>query len=85
MQTNYKGTAIVGSATLVTSVANAEIIATGTRVFNLAMQNDGQCTIIVNGNPPVFLRSEQGIFVSVCSSFKIVEAGVTYNWTGVLA
>jgi hypothetical protein len=85
MQTNYKGTAIIGSSALVTSIANAEIIAVGSRVFNMAMQNDAQCTIIVNGNPPVFLRADQGIFVSVCTSFKIVEAGVTYNWTGVLA
>lgn len=82
MITNYKGTVLLGSEILETSVANVEIIPTDKKALNFAFMNDGDCTVIVNGKT-LFLRAGQGLFVPKVASFKIVENAITYNWVGI--
>ena len=85
--------AVYGSATLLTSVANEEIIPDpplnwdiGYSFYKFEMLNDMACTIKANGSDPVYIRSGQG-FKTVegdapIKSFVIVEDGVTFNWIG---
>ena len=82
MITNNMGTVIVGSANLQTSVANAEIISSDTRVINLSIINNSDCHMIINGSNSIFIRANQGLLIDVCHSLKIVEAGIVFNWTG---
>lgn len=84
MQVNYRGTNIKGSPTLLTSVANAEIITEGT-VLNFSFMNTDDCVVIVNSGGNIFLRAEQGLFIDVVNSFKVVTAGVAFNWVATLA
>ena len=84
MEVGYKGTLVRGSATLSTSVANAEIL-TGTPIMvNFTLTTDQPCTIKFNGQDAVFVRANQTVLIPRCNSVKIVEAGITYNWIAIL-
>lgn len=80
---NYLGTAILGSPSLQTSVANQEIIPANTKLVNFNLSNDQACTISINGGTAVYFRANQGISVDVINSCKIIENGITFNWIGV--
>lgn len=82
MIVNNMGTIVLGSDNLETSVANAEIIPNGARIVNLSFANTQECHVIINNGSPIYLRGNQGQLVDVCFSLKVVEAGITYNWTG---
>ena len=85
---------IIGSAALETSVAGAEIIpavpltwVNAYYSFNkFEFVNDQICTIKVNGGDPIYLRANQGFKTEKgdiqVTSFKVVEANITYNWIG---
>lgn len=84
---------VVGSATLLTSVANEEIIPAppaewdiGYNFYRFELLNDQGCSIIVNGSDPMYLRPGQGFETQkgdeIVRSIKIVEDGVTFNWMG---
>jgi hypothetical protein len=83
MITNYKGTSILGSSALQTSVANQEIIPANKSLVNFELVNDQICTISINGGTAIYIRANQGILIDVIKSCKIVEAGITFNWIGV--
>lgn len=85
MITNYYGTVVEGSADLQTSIAGTEIIPTGDRFYNFALQNDQIMHISINNGSYIYVRANQGIQVDVVSSCKIQESGVTYNWLAVRA
>lgn len=82
MITNYKGTVLLGSSDLQTSVANEEIIDANTRVINFQLQNNTECHISINGCSPKYFRANQGITFPIVSSCKIIEDGIVFNWTG---
>ena len=49
--------------------------------------NDQDCHILINGSQTgIFIRANQGFEVDInevpITSFKVVEAGITYNWVG---
>lgn len=89
----------LGSPSLQTSVANAEILPAPPENFSLgkkynfykfAYMNDQDCSVLINSNTtPIFLRAGQGFETNEADapiySFKIVEAGITYNWLGAFA
>ena len=87
-----KSVKIIGSKTLESSQANAEIIPDAPDNWNrpiilnkFAIINYDDCTLIVNGEE-IFLKSGQGFttdFEDVkISSVKIKESGIAYNWIG---
>ena len=89
MITNHYGTKVLGSTVIQTSVADQEIIPTSATpdkivLVNFELMNDQLCTIAVNGGTPIYLRALQGIHVDVANSIKIHEAGITFNWIGVV-
>lgn len=83
---------IIGSANLQISVANAEIVPNSPETWinvvysfkEFDFLNDQDCHIIVDGADAIFLRANQGFKYSSeinrIKSFKIVEAGIGYNW-----
>lgn len=78
----YDGT-LVGSPSLETSVANAEIVPTGKKIINFELYNDQACTISVNGQSAIYVRAAQGISIPVVNSCKIIQNSITYNWIGI--
>ena len=84
MITNYYGTKVLGSTALQTSTADLEILPANTALINFELMNDQLCTIAVNGGTPIYLRALQGIHIDVANSIKIHEAGITFNWIGVV-
>jgi len=78
----YDGT-VIGSSSLETSVANAEIIPTNARIINFELLNDQVCTISINDQTPVYIRANQGVTLAVVNSCKIIQAGITFNWIGI--
>ncbi|MEH7116041.1 hypothetical protein V7128_01280 [Neobacillus vireti] len=90
------GNGYLGSDSLKTSVANAEIIPTPPSNYSLgkkynfykfAYMNDQDCSVYINeSTSAIFLRAGQGFETNESDapiySFKIVEAGITYNWLG---
>jgi len=86
---------IIGSTALETSQANAEIVPSPPITWvnvvyafkEFELLNDQDCTLIVDGSDPIFLRANQGFKYfsefNRIKSVKIVEAGVTYNWMGI--
>lgn len=83
MFTSYNGTLVEGSASLVTSVANAEIIPTGNTYVNFTFQADQICHIFVNGSAnAIYLRASQIVSLDKVSSLKIQEGAITFSWIG---
>jgi hypothetical protein len=90
------GSGFIGSPSLQTSVAGADIIpsppsnyALGKKysLYKLAFMNDSDCSVLINENSAaIFLRAGQGFETneldSPIYSFKIVEAGISYNFLG---
>ena len=84
MITNYRGGRVVGSPALQTSVAGEEIVPSTTKtVINFELLNDQNCTISLNGQDAIFVRASQGIKIPIVNSCKIIEADITFNWTGI--
>ena len=83
MQTNNMGNIVLGSPNLETSVAGVEILPVPVRVINLAFENDQACHIKVNDLGDYFyLKAGQGKLIDICTSLRVEEAGITFNWTG---
>jgi len=82
MISNYYGTVIKGSTSLLTSVANAEIIPDGFSFVDFELFNDQICHISINGGDYIYIRASQGIKIDSSSSIKIQEAGITFTWIG---
>ena len=78
----YDGT-VIGSPSLETSVANAEIIPTNARIINFELLNDQVCTISIDNQTPVYVRAGKGVSINVVNSCKIIEAGITFSWIGI--
>jgi hypothetical protein len=85
-----EGNGYFGSSALETSVANAELIPTkpadwtqGYSVKKLSFMNNSDCTLIINGGDPIFIRGYQGFSTDYndkyITSLKIGENGVVYN------
>ena len=84
MITNRYDASPVGSPSLQTSVAGEEIIPSDVkRVINFNLQNDQEFTASLNGKPAIYYRAGQGIELPVVFSCKIIEADITFNWTGI--
>ena len=83
MITGYRGTGVIGTAILTTSVANAEIIPTNTRVTNFTIIADQAFVANINGGSNIYIRANQTTLIPICTSFKITTNGITYNWIGV--
>jgi len=85
---------ITGSATLLTSVANTQVIPVPPvdwvnayyAFYKFVFTNDIACTIKINGGDPIYLAAGQGFTVDkgdlVVTSFVIVTANVKYTWVG---
>ena len=85
---------ITGSGSLLTSVANTEVVpATPAGWINayysfykFVFTNDIACTIKINGGSPIYLAAGQGFTVEkgdlAVTSFVIVTATVKYTWVG---
>jgi len=78
---NYRGTVIVGSADLQTSVAEAEIITSP--LLNFEILNDQECHMSFNGSDYIYVRALQGVALDVVRSCKIEEGDITFNFIGV--
>ena len=87
------GSGFISSNGIETSVANRELIPTPPsnwtipyNVYKFSFINDTNCTCVINGSHTIFLRAGQGFSTSevdaVITSFRIVEAGVKYNFVG---
>ena len=80
------GSGFIGSPGIQTSVAGEEILPECKICYKLSMINDNACTISINGQTPIYLRAMQGFNHDevdvLIRSFKIVEAGVTFNFIG---
>ncbi len=84
-----------GSTALQTSVVGAEIIPAAPQGWTMGYHfkhfeflNDQLCTVKINGsNEAIYLRAGQGFrtpenFRDTIHSFKVVEAGITFNYLG---
>lgn len=81
MFNNYAGTKFVGAPSLQTSVAGAEILTDGLRLYNLTFIADQPCTIKINGEADaIYVRASQTVQIQICVSLIVVEGGITYNW-----
>lgn len=90
------GNGFLGSDSIKTSVANAEILPTPPVGFSqgkkysfykFAFMNESDCKVLINDNTSaIFLRAGQGFETNQIDapvhSFKIVESGIQYNWLG---
>lgn len=88
------GSGYIGSPHLETSeTSNYEVIpespptwSGGYSFYKFAFMNDQDCTVIINGGNPIFLRAGQGFstdyYDKLIESFVIVEEGIQYNWIG---
>lgn len=89
------GSGYIGSSELKTTTeANEQVIPnkpeSWTMKYNcyrFSFMNDQQCSVLINSNTnPIMLRAGQGFTMSEIDSpiysFKIVEAGITYNFIG---
>lgn len=86
MFTNYSGELVEGSASLLTSVANIEIITVGNIYVNFVFQADQICHVFINGSiNPIYLRAGQIVNLDRVSSLKVQEASITYTWIGTRA
>jgi hypothetical protein len=93
---NRIGNGYIGTDSLKTSTANLQIIPTtpagfslGTKynLYKFAFMNDQDCSVLINDNiTAIFLRAGQGFETNESDapifSFKIVEAGISYNFVG---
>jgi hypothetical protein len=79
---NYKGTIVEGSAAILTSVGETEILPTGKHFINFQLLNDQACTIAINNGTPIYVRALQGISIDVALSVKIQQDNITFNWIG---
>lgn len=89
-----KGKYYMGSESILTSVANEEIIPetpsnwTSERYYyyRFDFMNLSDCTIIINNGGKIFLPAGCGYSINentpVIRSFKIVESGVSFHWSG---
>jgi len=83
---NISGTRMVGSNSILTSVADAEILPnTAQRLTDFELMNDQACTISINGGAFIHLRALQGIAFDFVQSARIHENGITFNWIGTVA
>lgn len=76
----------VGSSTESISIANQEIVENGATYLNFDFYNKQDCIVQINKSSNIFLFAGQGFkYQSNCDSifsFKIVTAGVTFNFIG---
>lgn len=73
---------IIGSSDLQTSVANTEIIPTGKTINEFSLTIDANCHIIFNGGSAIYYRANTTLQYDSVFSVKIVENGITFNWSG---
>lgn len=90
-----KGSYYMGSETMLTSVSNEEIIpetpSNWTRdrysYYRFDFMNLEDCTIVINDGGKIFLPSGCGYSIDenapTVRSFKIIESGVNFHWSGV--
>jgi hypothetical protein len=87
------GIGYLGSSSLQTSTANAEILPSSPsdwtipyNFYKFSFKNDQDCHIIINGGNQIFIRANQGFEMDEMdkpiTSFKIAESSITYNWVG---
>jgi len=89
------GNGFIGSATILTSVANQEIIpdpdpslnwTQGYKLAKVTLLNYSDCTVKINNGLPIFLKSYQGFNTdgtdALITSLKIVENGILYSFMG---
>lgn len=88
-----KGNGYLGSPSMQPSSANQELVPAppanwtyGYKLKKFSFNNEQNCTVRINGAVTIFLKAGQGFEVShddfPITSFKIVEANVTFNWIG---
>ena len=77
-----------------TSTANQELLPNkpaswshGYKLIRFSFDNDQDCSVVVNGQVTIFLKAGQGFEIGEgdipITSFKIVQAGITFNWIGI--
>jgi hypothetical protein len=91
------GAGYFGDETLMTSTPNVEIIqgfkplgystAVTFAAYKFSFSNQDSCSVLINDNTsPIYLADGQGFTTGIedapIYSFKIVEAGITYNVVG---
>lgn len=80
------GNGYIGSSTLQTSTAEMELIPKNTTLYRLTFMNDQSCQISINDSDWLFIRGGQGFSTVPADdniySFKIKQAGITFNWIG---
>lgn len=88
------GIGYIGTDSLKTSTANLQIIPSpsdaswniGYKLYKFQFTNDQDCTVIINGLTTLFLRAGYGFEIesddAPITSFVIVNAGITYTFTG---
>lgn len=85
--TFIKGSGMKGSSELQTSVAEQEILPSGTNFLSINFLNDAACTVSLNGGDYVYFKANQGFKTSmedfIIHSMKIKENGITFVWSGV--
>lgn len=90
---SVQGSGFLGSDSLETSVANAEIIPTkpsswtyNYKLYKFSLFNTQECVLVINGDTSIFLRAGQGFSSDQgdkeIESAKITTNGISYNWVG---
>jgi len=80
---DYRGTVVLGSSSLQTSVAEQEICEENTRYINFDIVNNEDCHISFNGGDYIFFKASQGCRLEVVNSCKIQEDDITFNFIGI--
>ena len=89
------GSGYLGSSSLETSVANAEIIPTppsslkwtiGYKLYKFSFINTQACTVKINNDNIIYLQANQGLNIDQndkeITNFCICEDNVNYTWVG---
>ena|SRR5205085_894599 len=88
------GSGYIGSSQIMVSTAQQELIPsppvnwnTKYNLYKFTFMNDQDCSVLINDNTTaIFLRAGQGFETNDSDapiySFKIVEAGITFNFVG---
>lgn len=74
----------VGSNNLQTSTANQELVPSGmSRLDDFDFCNYQDVHVVINGGSAIYVKANQGVNINSIFSFKVVEAGIEFNWMAV--
>jgi hypothetical protein len=87
------GSGYLGSSQIETSVANQEIVPSppvnwtlSFALYKFSFVNRESCHVVINNGNSIFLDANQGFDMAEIDvpirSFKVVEAGINFNWLG---